>query len=142
MWFKVLVLALLCIKCILGFSGGAGSDACTSMMPGHNQLLPQTTPAPVSITTLTNNLRQGQNMTMTIQSLNDFTYAGFMVQVRVTPGGNQVVGRFHTSAGIRSVNCSPLPADSVVTHINNAPKVRVAFVWEAPSAFTGVVSFQ
>lgn len=142
MWLKVLVLTLLCVKCISGFAGGAGTTACTSMMPGHNQLLPQTTPAPISITTTTNNLRQGQNMTMTLQSLNDFTFAGFIVQVRLAPGGNQVIGRFHASAGMRSVNCSPLPPDAVVTHINNSPKVRVEFVWEAPSGFTGVVSFQ
>lgn len=142
MWLKVLVFALLCIKCISGFAGGAGTDACTSMIPGHNQILPQAIPAPISITTPTNNLRQGQNMTMTLQSLNDFAFAGFMVQVRVAPGGTQVVGRFHTSAGMRSVNCLALPHDTVVTHINNSPKVRVEFVWEAPTGFTGVVSFQ
>lgn len=142
MWFKVLVFAIVSIKCISGFIGGAGTTSCTSMMPNHGANLPQQTPSPVTITFPVNNIWQGQNTSMTIQSVGDFTFAGFLVQVRSITGNNQVVGRFHLSAGMRSVNCAPLPPDTVVTHINNSPKVRVEFVWQAPAGFSGVIAFQ
>lgn len=142
MWWKLLSLTFMtCFELITGFSGGAGTTACFTMMPGHLQNVPQTIPAPVTVTTVGNTFRQGQNITLTLQSVGDFTFAGFLVQVRSFTD-NQIVGRFNLAPGMRSVNCEPLPPNSVVTHVNNSPKVRVDFIWQVPEGFVGIISFQ
>lgn len=144
MLLRLIFVVILCIKCTLGFSTGAGSQACLSMTPNHQGNVPQLSASPVTILLSTNNVLQGQTVSVTIQGLrNDYAFRGFMIQARASNSADvQVVGSFRGTEGIGVVNCLTFPPNSVATHSNNELKTSITLFWDAPINFVGLLNFQ
>lgn len=141
MWLKLVLLIMLSFQHCHSFSNGAGTPACSSMIPQHPPNNPLTTSSPVTISVSTNNVQHGQMVTLTIQGNGGFEYRGFMVQARTA--GGAVVGRFLVTDGLmRNLDCLGLPTDSVITHTSPILKPSMSFSWQAQTDFVGAIHFQ
>lgn len=141
-----LKIVILCVVLKLhlssAFSSGAGTSACETMTPQHGSNEPQTSEAPFTFSLSSQNVGQGETMTITIESENDFGFRGFMIQARGLTEASEVVGRFEFIDGSRSVLCGDLPPNSVATHSSSALKTRLQLTWQAPTDFIGIINFQ
>lgn len=143
MWLKVLLLAITLINYCNAFPAGAGTTACESMIPSHQQNVAQTSEIPVTITVSTSNVPQGQYMTLAIESvIPGFEFSGFIIQARALSTELQVVGQFSVTEGMRILNCVTLPANSVATHTSSNLKSRIEFHWQAPVDYLGIINFR
>lgn len=143
MWLQLVVFCvILRLQATWAFSSGAGTSACESITPSHPPHEPQISMAPIILTLSTQNLRQGETMTLTIEAQEDFAFRGFMIQARTLAENSQVVGRFLERDNMRTVSCLTLAEESVATHINAALKTRIEFTWQAETTFIGIINFQ
>src|SRR5690349_5420998 len=113
MWIRVLFVVLF-IESSYAFSGGAGSSACITMTPSHQNTPAQTSDPPFRIVQSVNNILQGQSMTFVVEGINpDFVFRGFLAQVRSLNEEAELIGSFIYTDTQRMVNCqTPVPANS------------------------------
>lgn len=142
MWLKfVIFCVILRFQCSWTFSSGAGLSACETMTPNHGLNQPQISLSPVTITLSTQNVRQGEFLTVTLEGQDGFEFRGFMIQLRTLTEELNVVGRFEIKEGMRTVFCS-FPQDSVATHTSATPRTKIELTWQAPTTFVGIANFQ
>jgi hypothetical protein len=138
----ILITVILKLQSSWGFSSGAGTSSCSTLTPSHDGNQPQTSEVPVTFNLSTQNLRQGETMTITIEANEFFSFRGFMIQARTLEDDSQVVGSFEFIEGTRNVVCADLPQNSVATHSAATLKNRLELVWRAPTNFVGIINFQ
>jgi hypothetical protein len=142
----VIFCVVLMLQGSLGFASGAGTTACENLTPNHPPYQPQITQPPVTFVLSSQNLRQGETMTVAIEANEGFSFRGFIVQARTLDDNPQVVGEFQFIAGTRGVFCSAFPQNSVATHTSSAEKTRVELTWRAPANLltpgTTLINFQ
>ncbi|CRK94859.1 CLUMA_CG008351, isoform A [Clunio marinus] len=140
--FKFFVIILF-VNYSHSFSGGAGSDSCTTLVPRHGSHQPQTSSPPFLIVLSTTSIQQGQNMTITLENTTQTSsFRGFMIQARTVAATPQIIGTFFVNGLVRHVTCSDVPLGSVATHTNAKPKTKVDLTWQAPFDIYGLINFQ
>lgn len=137
-----IVLKLQLSSKVTAFSSGAGSSACETLTPQHGSNEPQITEAPFVFNLSTQNVGQGETMTISIEAENSFGFRGFMIQARTLTEAPEVIGQFEFIEGSRSVSCADLPPNSVATHSSSALKIKLQLTWQAPINFVGIINFQ
>ncbi|CRK94858.1 CLUMA_CG008350, isoform A [Clunio marinus] len=143
MWLKSGIILFMCVNHILAFRTGAGTSACATMMPNHEGNVPQTTEPPYTISVSSNNVIQGEVLTVTIEDPSRiFQFRGFLIQARPSQASTEVIGTFFESPNARNVACvGNFPVDSVSTHRDSTLKSSITLRWQAPQNFRGTVQF-
>jgi Reeler domain len=143
MWKNLVIFCVvLRLQLTTQFPTGGGTSACETLTPSHGANEPQISVAPITLTLSTQNLRQNEAMTVTIEAETGFSFLGFMIQARTLAENSQVIGRFEITEGMRTVNCVSLQQDSVATHSSSTSKTRIEFRWQAATTFVGIINFQ
>lgn len=151
------IILFVCLKSALSHSNGADDLACVNLTPQHGDNTPQTSPMPVQVI-VPSTVRAGQLVTVTLLGSPGFIFRGFMIQGRTITTGIPVeqqgefylhhfdyskmmillflvTGSFELTAGMRRMDCSALPPNSVATHIDNSNRASINLSWRAPSNF-------
>lgn len=141
MLFKLLIFSF-CLKIVLSYSNGAGSEACEDLQPQHGPFGPTEGESPVEVLFESDVVTAGQLIELHLNSRDPgFLYRGFMIQARVVdPESNvpgRVVGTFELTAGVQYVQCPTLPPNSVVTQTTNTDRNSIQLLWRAPPNIVG-----
>lgn len=132
---------LLLIKTIACLPNGAPESTCSTLMPLHSNILPETTQSLFRIEPTARSVGQGQILRIEIpSSIQQLSFKGFLIHAR-TPNG-RVVGRFAASADglVKLINCDG--AQTTATHSNTSPKVDFGLDWQAPTDYLGDIIFK
>nr|XP_025038751.1 putative ferric-chelate reductase 1 isoform X2 [Pelodiscus sinensis] len=125
---------------VLGFPSGNISPACDSMLPVHDNSVSQTTSAPYKISISNTSFDPGNKITVTLQTIDNSSFEGFLLQARAVRG-NSIVGTFQIiDPNTQGLLCNQLE-NSSVSHTSSSRKQYVTAVWVAPSG-TGNVQFR
>uniref|UniRef100_K7G745 Putative ferric-chelate reductase 1 n=1 Tax=Pelodiscus sinensis TaxID=13735 RepID=K7G745_PELSI len=137
---NILLLAVRSISIVLGFPSGNISPACDSMLPVHDNSVSQTTSAPYKISISNTSFDPGNKITVTLQTIDNSSFEGFLLQARAVRG-NSIVGTFQIiDPNTQGLLCNQLE-NSSVSHTSSSRKQYVTAVWVAPSG-TGNVQFR
>ncbi|XP_074859129.1 putative ferric-chelate reductase 1 [Carettochelys insculpta] len=124
---------------VLGFPDGKVIPSCDSMLPGHHAPS-QTTSAPYKISVSSTSFDPGDKIIVTLQGIDNSSFAGFLLQAR-TVTGDSIVGTFQiTDQNTQGLLCNQVKSSSV-SHTNSSSKQTVTAIWVAPSG-TGNVQFR
>ncbi|XP_039590593.1 putative ferric-chelate reductase 1 [Polypterus senegalus] len=115
---------------ILGYSNGAPSSVCSSMLPSHGAN-PQSSSPPYSLKVDKSTYSPGDQITVT---LSGNTYTGFLLEAQQVGGGN-AVGSFNIPSNSFSMGlqCNGVP-NSAVTHKSSSSKSSLSFTWVSSSS--------
>ncbi|XP_035689383.1 putative defense protein 3 [Branchiostoma floridae] len=118
------------------FPGGAPTDACQNLTPGHVNITANSSATPFTIMPASNTYQPGGTLRVQIMGA---SFRGILLQARDST--NQAVGFWSDFPDFtRSLTCNN-SADSV-THQNTSVKVAgTNFTWNAPRNSPGDVSF-
>ncbi|XP_061191453.1 putative ferric-chelate reductase 1 isoform X2 [Saccostrea echinata] len=124
---------------IYGYSSGAPSFTCPSMMPSHGSFKPKTNPARYyQITSSTSSYTPGESVSVTITALNGEQFKGYLIRAQDEGTGNPV-GTFRIAQGGK-LQCGPT-SNEAVTHTTGALKTTETFTWMAPANAIGNIVF-
>lgn len=142
MLLRSLILVFL-IKSSRGFITGAGTSACVTMTPSHNNVESQITAMPVSMTPSVTNVMQGQTMTFVLEGIQTgYLFRGFIARAQSLAEDPQVLGSFVITEGMRTVQCPTMSTTAVATHTSAEQKTRIELTWVAPTEFSGIINMQ
>ncbi|XP_077295552.1 putative ferric-chelate reductase 1 homolog [Arctopsyche grandis] len=128
-------------KPTLQYGSGAPPRACTTMLPFHGTIAPQTSSAPYEVKSSASQVRQGSNVKVTISSPLRVPIGGFFLQARSVQDRTQILGNWTNLPEVaKTTNCNS-NADSA-THTSPANKDSVVLQWNAPKDFLGAVVFK
>ncbi|CAG7837810.1 unnamed protein product [Allacma fusca] len=134
---RILLALLTGVSQVQSYSRGAPKGVCDTMVPVHNQALPQTIQSPFEVRLNTTQVKPGGVVQVQLapQQRND-AFKGFMVIAKEeSRSDSQPQGRFtipkNSSGSVQHVNCDDVPGTSV-THTDNSPKNSIVFNWVAP----------
>lgn len=103
---KTVFLVIAVVQLSYAYPDGADSVACGNMLPVHDGIPPQTSPAPFTITPSATSVSPGTPLNVVIARTNTVTFLrGFMIEAR-NPAG-QRIGQFNPTAGTRQMICPP-----------------------------------
>ncbi|KAG8228316.1 hypothetical protein J437_LFUL007034 [Ladona fulva] len=128
---------------VAGYSMGAPSSSCDSMVPGHLST-PRTSLSPYSLR-LTSTGKKDPNgkreVGVRLASPHDIAFKGFLVQA-LAHGTGEPIGKFiiEDNNKAKLLSCGK-GLDNSVTHPNGKGKRFVNLVWEAPDDYDGIVVF-
>ncbi|CAH0558323.1 unnamed protein product [Brassicogethes aeneus] len=111
------------------FPTGAPPTVCDSMLPGHNESLPQAVPLKQKFTVSNSEVKAEEDVKIVVSGPD---FKGFMVEVRAKDQ-NKAVGQFvDVDAKIsQTIDCHG-NKDSAITHVDKEPKKEVTLTWKAP----------
>lgn len=132
---------LILLKSIVCLPNGAPVSTCFSLLPVHNNILPETTQSLFRIEPQASVVGQGQILRIQIPSdIPSLSFKGFIIHA-ITPSG-RVVGRFASSADglVKLIDCGG--SQDTATHANTSPKVDFGLDWQAPTDYIGDIIFK
>ncbi|KAK5646270.1 hypothetical protein RI129_004734 [Pyrocoelia pectoralis] len=132
---KILVVFLMSIISIYGYSTGAPKEACPDMKPQHPFDPQSANEFPYNVTVSKTNVNQGGKVLITISGWKVKHFKGFLVQVR---DNKDAVGSFSIppSYGLaQTLDCGS--TNSAATHTSSDLKDTVELEWIAPFKYTG-----
>ncbi|KAF5297664.1 hypothetical protein FQA39_LY11995 [Lamprigera yunnana] len=125
---------LLFVSPIYANSTGAPEDACEDMKPQHGPD-PQPSSFPYRVTVSKKDVKQGENIQITISGAKEKQFKGFMVQVREK---NNAVGTFLIPSEDELAQVLQCKSKNVAaTHKSSDLKDSVALTWMAPTKYKG-----
>ncbi|KAK6165996.1 hypothetical protein SNE40_022793 [Patella caerulea] len=123
---------------VYSYGNGAPVGACTSMMPGHNGVSPQTSTSQYTITASSTTYQPNQQITVTIAGGGN--HQGLLLQARKS-GSTTPIGTFSTpSANTKLTQCTA--AGDSWTHSDTTNKQTSTVIWTAPSTDMGQITFR
>ncbi|XP_023706682.1 putative defense protein [Cryptotermes secundus] len=113
------------------------SSVCQSMLPSHNNSLPQNSDAPYKVSASPVKVARGGQVTVELAGLDDVQFRGLFVQAR--NGNDEPVGRFLSSDDkhVTLTNCGK-GTNNAVSYISYDPISQFSFRWLAPEEATTV----
>ncbi|GAA6102979.1 putative ferric-chelate reductase 1 [Tachysurus ichikawai] len=114
------------------FPDGSIAPACDSMIPTHPSNVPQSTIAPYRVRADRRTYRPGDMIRVTLESVNNTDFEGFMLQARTT-SSHSAVGYFmpgNTSL-VRLHNCFNTE-NSTISHSAANEITKIEVMWVAP----------
>lgn len=141
MKFTSFFVFLIHLNLIVCLPNGAPISTCSTLMPVHGNIRPETTQSLFQIIPQASVIGQGQILRIEIPSdIPSLSFKGFMIHA-LTPNG-KVVGRFASSADglVKLIDCSG--PQNTATHANTSPKVDFGLDWQAPTDFLGDIIFK
>merc|ERR1711997_3872 len=135
---RIAFILYICIQyTVNAWSSGAPSSACRSMKPGHGNSI-QTSPSPISVTLSSDNVSQGNSVTLYLTGKNGVQFKGFLIHA--FDSNNNIVGTFNPSPNSKCLSCGGYC--SSITHKNAEPKSQIVSSWTAPPKYVGIASFR
>ncbi|XP_033118754.1 putative defense protein 3 [Anneissia japonica] len=127
MWKYVVLIIWLDISQVNGYSTGAVSSVCNTLLPGHGVSSQPVTTNPYTITTDVQTFHAGSFVNFTIAGAD---FKGFMLQV--DGFSDSAYGEFVSiPGGTKLLNCGTRSSNAV-THSNSNTKTSVTLKWQAP----------
>ncbi|XP_047676882.1 putative ferric-chelate reductase 1 [Tachysurus fulvidraco] len=126
------LLELYTLSHVHAFRDGAIAPACDSMIPTHPSNVPQSTIAPYRVRADRRTYRPGDMIRVTLESVNNTDFEGFMLQARTT-SSHSAVGYFmpgNTSLA-RLHNCFNTES-STISHSAANEMTKIEVMWVAP----------
>ncbi|XP_039277082.1 putative ferric-chelate reductase 1 homolog isoform X1 [Nilaparvata lugens] len=134
-----MTLLALTTRHVTGYSNGAPTFVCETMVPGHG-VGPQTSTAPYTVTAQ-HAANEAGKVHVTVYSPTQDDFTGFLVQARPDPNNTRVIGSFSAVPdNSKTIDCSGFKG-SAATQKSNSAKRSVELEWEAPPGYDGPVTF-
>lgn len=143
--FFLVLTAVTLVEC---FPGGAGTQACVTLVPLHGTQ-PQPAPVPYQITLSQSTFAPGDQILVTVDATpgNTNVYRGLALQARPAVGSTDTTGTFtilpNDQSNFRFYDCADGSPTGGVTHTNrNDKSLPQRFLWTPSDGFTGDVQFR
>ncbi|CAH1392643.1 unnamed protein product [Nezara viridula] len=121
------------------FKSGAPVSKCSTMIPHHIDIAPQTTSSSFLLDANPINVENGL-CKVKLHSTNRDNFAGFLIQARVSSDNNTVGSFVKFPDDAKAINCLEI-ANSGLTHASNVKRDVLEANWIAPENFEGEVHF-
>ncbi|KAM4606570.1 putative ferric-chelate reductase 1 [Polymixia lowei] len=116
------------------YSSGQVTASCDDLRPHHPGSSPQTNPAPFTVTADRRIYKNGDEITVRLQTSGSTPFIGFMLQAREV-GGSIPLGSFSLTTGgmAQLLTCNQAP-NSAVSHTSDSPKTMIQGTWTAAAS--------
>uniref|UniRef100_A0A671N3J0 Putative ferric-chelate reductase 1 n=1 Tax=Sinocyclocheilus anshuiensis TaxID=1608454 RepID=A0A671N3J0_9TELE len=123
---------LCCVGVVHCYGHGRVSEVCGSMTPNHGSSA-QTSTAPFNITADKTTFKEGDQITVLLNSQSGYQFEGFMLQARRV-GSTTLIGTFTvTDSSVQLLSCDGV-ANRAVSHTSDSKKSSIQAKWTAPTS--------
>ncbi|XP_059380150.1 putative ferric-chelate reductase 1 [Carassius carassius] len=127
-----LYVLLCCVGVVHCYGNGRVSSVCGSMMPNHGSNA-QTSTAPFTVTADKITFKEGDQITVVLNSQSGKQFKGFMLQARQV-GSTTSIGTFNVVDNIAQLLSCDGAANRAVSHTSDSSKSTVQAKWTAPTS--------
>uniref|UniRef100_A0A8C2ACY6 Wu:fj05g07 n=1 Tax=Cyprinus carpio TaxID=7962 RepID=A0A8C2ACY6_CYPCA len=128
-----LYVLLCCVGVVHCYGHGRVSEVCGSMTPNHGSNSAQSSTAPFSITADKTTFKEGDQITVLLNSQSGDQFEGFMLQARGV-GSTTPIGTFTvTDSNAQLLSCNGV-ANRAVSHTSDYKKSSIQAKWTAPTS--------
>nr|A4QP81.1 RecName: Full=Putative ferric-chelate reductase 1 [Danio rerio]AAI39693.1 Zgc:163022 protein [Danio rerio] len=129
---RLLFVLVSCFGLVQSYKNGLVSSVCGSMMPNHGANAQISSP-PFTVTADKTTFKEGDQITVTLNSQTGYQFEGFMLQARQV-GSSSSIGTFSvTASNMQLLTCDGVSARSV-SHTSNSKKSSIQAKWTAPTS--------
>uniref|UniRef100_A0A672L2X9 Amylo-alpha-1, 6-glucosidase, 4-alpha-glucanotransferase n=1 Tax=Sinocyclocheilus grahami TaxID=75366 RepID=A0A672L2X9_SINGR len=127
-----LYVLLCCVGVVRCYGNGLVSSVCGSMKPNHGSNSAQTSTAPFTVTADNTAFKEGDQITVLLNSQPGDQFEGFMLQARQV-GSTTSIGTFNVvDSNAQLLSCNG--ASRAVSHTSDTKKSSIQAKWTAPTS--------